>query len=130
MGVPEKQCVRFRKCVKAIVGIGDASGSAFGNSYISNEGISYSFGTWGPETSSQSSNYREFRNVLDSFITEGEAGRLCNALVIFATDNGLVETAIYKGSSSSKELHDMVIEFYRIQFKYNFVCLVIHVAGT
>ena len=80
--------------------------------------------------SSQSSNYREFRNFLDSVRQEGESGRLKDSLMFFATDNGLVESAIYKGTSDSPLLLDMVIEFYAMQIEFTFSCSVIHVAGT
>ena len=109
---PVKLCVRYRKCIQAIMGIGDAAKSGFGDSFLSLEGISYSYGTWNAKVSEQSSNFREFCNFLDSVRQEGEQGRLKDSLMFFATDNGLVESAIYKGTSDSSHLLDMVIECY------------------
>ena len=42
---PKKLCVRYRKCIQAIMGIGDSSKSGFGYSFLSNDEISYVFGT-------------------------------------------------------------------------------------
>lgn len=128
--IPAKVCVRYRKCVQAILGMGDAAKTGFCNSFITKDGISYSYGVWSVEDSSESSNYREFRNFLDATIREGEAGNLTDLLTIFVTDNFVTETAIYKGTSDSPLLLEMVIEFYRIQLKYSFTCIVVHAAGT
>ena len=36
----------------------------------------------------------------------------------------------YKGTSDSPLLLELVIQFYQIQFKYSFTCIVTHAAGT
>lgn len=51
-------------------------------------------------------------------------------MLIFATDNSTVEQAVYKGSSDSRLLLEMVIEFFAIQARFKFTILITHVAGT
>ena len=62
--------------------------------------------------------------------TIGIKALLNDTLLLFCTDNSVVEAAIYKGSSTSPKLHDMVIEFYALQFQYGFSCIVNHVSGN
>ena len=126
---PVKVSVRFRHCIQAILGIGDAAKTGFGDSFLSVEGINYTFGVWNTQTSQESSNYREFRNFLDSVRKQGEAGRLTNSMLVFATDNSTVEQAVYKGSSDSPLLLDMVIEYFELQVIFNFTILITHIAG-
>ena len=61
---------------------------------------------------------------------EGEAGRLDNAEMFLCTDNFTVETALYKGTSSSPKLLNLVIRFHLLKAKYRVRIHVIHVAGT
>jgi len=50
--------------------------------------------------------------------------------VIFCTDNSIVEAALYKGTSDSPLLLEMVIEFQGMLMKYGCQAFVSHVAGT
>ena len=47
-----------------------------------------------------------------------------------ATDNIIVERAIYKGDSSSEKLFDLVLRFKKLEITYGCNILVTHVAGT
>ena len=47
-----------------------------------------------------------------------------------ATDNVIVERAIYKGNSSSEKLFDLVLRFKKLEIIYGCSILVTHVAGT
>ena len=51
-------------------------------------------------------------------------------MLCFCTDNSTVKGAIYKGTSTNKELLKIVIEFFDLQFEYGFNAIVTHVAGT
>ena len=54
---------------------------------------------------------------------------MTNSMLVFATDNSTVEQAVYKGSSNSPLLLDMVIEYFELQVIFNFTILITHVAG-
>lgn len=128
--VPAKVCAHHQKCVQAILGMSGAAKTRFGDSFITKDGIAYSYGVWGVKDSLELSNYQEFQNFLDATIREGKASNLTISLTTFVTDNFATETTIYNGTSDSPLLLDMVIEFYCIQLKYLFTCIVVHVAGT
>jgi hypothetical protein len=77
-------------------------------------GISIRIGVWSWTESGESSNWREFTNCIEA---EGAAGRLYQALVFLFTDNSTVEFALYKGTSSSWKLWELIIQFYALQVK-------------
>ena len=122
--------MQAKNCHQVIYGVGDASGEGFGDSFLSKDGLSYHIGIWKEDTGNQSSNYREFRNFLVAFKREGEAGRLANSFVLFCTDNSTVEAALFKGTSSSKLLLEMVIEFHSLLMTYGCEAFISHVAET
>lgn len=55
---------------------------------------------------------------------------MTNSLVIFVTNNKVTKCAIYKETSDSLELLELVIEFYALQMEFSFICIVIHIAQT
>ena len=125
---PEVQ-MRVSKMLAVVYGFGDASGSGFGSSFKLKKGISYRIGVYGSDIEGESSNYRELSNVLDALEEESASGSLGHSVVFFFTDNSTVESALYKGSSSSKKLLDLVIKFYTLQARYGIQIHVIHVSG-
>ena len=113
-----------------IYGFGDASGKGFGSTFAQGSDISYRIGTWGEDESNESSNWREFTNVVESLEDEAESGRLTNTVVYFFTDNSTVESAIYRGTSKSRKLLGLVIRVKVLEAKYSIQLHVCHVAGT
>jgi len=122
--------MRAKGCHQVIYGVEDASRDGFGDSFLAKDSISYHIGIWNEKVSSQSSNYREFRNFLVAFKREGDAGHLANSFVIFCTDNSTVGAALYKGTSDSHFLLKMVIEFHSLLMKYECQAFISHIAGT
>eukprot|EP00980_Cylindrotheca_fusiformis_P017245 scaffold5326_cov80-Cylindrotheca_fusiformis.AAC.1 len=126
--IPIRVCVRPSRFVQVILAFGDASGNGFGGTFLSTEGLSYQTGVWKYKATSSCS--FEFRNLLDSLDREGQKNRLQDAFVLFMTDNKAVEDTLFKGSSKSPELLQMVQEFHHLEMTYGFVALVVHCAGT
>ena len=126
---PTEITIRGDRFYKVCYAFGDASGTGFGDSFLSEDGLSYQQGVWLEKDASQSSNYRELKNCLEAIRREGEAGRLTNSFVLFCTDNSTVETALYKGTSSSPLLLECVIDFHKIQMDFGCICMVSHVSG-
>ena len=126
---PPEVKVRLAKCLYVVYGFGDASGGGFGSSIQVRNGISYRMGVYGPDGEGVSSNYREFSNAILALEEEADTGSLKDTLVFFFTDNSTVEAALYKGSSTSSLLLELVIRFYTIQAKYGITIHVSHVAG-
>ena len=65
--------------------------------------------------SDESSNFIEFKNWINAIKREGEEGCLQNTILLFCTDNAVVERAIYNGTSSFPKLLDIVIKVYNFQ---------------
>jgi hypothetical protein len=113
-----------------VYGFGDASGKGFGSTFGRGDAISYRIGIWGAHEEEESSNWREFTNVVEALEEEGEEGRLTNTKVYFFTDNSVTESAIYKGTSKSPKLLELVIRLKVLEVKYSIHLAVCHVAGT
>ena len=105
-------------------------GSGFGDSFLTPTRISVQHGTWAESISDQSSNYREFLNVVDAVKAEGKLANLQNAFLLFATNNKVVEAALYKGTADSPKLLQLVKRFHLLEMEYGFKEIVLHVAGT
>ena len=68
--VPPKRFVRSKLIVTACYGFGDASGSGFGSTIATPDGVRFRHGLWGRDCNKRSSNYRELRNLVEA-IEEG-----------------------------------------------------------
>jgi hypothetical protein len=79
-------------------GFADASGTGLGASITTDEGIRVRIGTWGSDSQDESSNWREFENLVTTLEAEGERGNLNGAAVVMCTDNSTAESAANKAS--------------------------------
>jgi hypothetical protein len=63
---------------------------------------------------------------------EGEAvrGGLADTEMFLSTDNSTAESAFYKGSSSSKKLHGLILRLHQLALDFSIILHVIHLAGT
>jgi len=88
-----------------VYGGGDTSGEGLG-SLTRPLGMSPLFrgGFWCFEVSEKSSNFREFKNLLEAIWEEVRLNRLMGPEAWIATDNSTAEAAFTKGRSSSPEL--------------------------
>jgi hypothetical protein len=79
---------------------------------------------------SESSNYRELRNLLEAVEEEDKVGYLADSEIWLFTDNSMTESCFYKGGLSSKTLHKLVLRLKRAELEAEFALFVVHVAGT
>ena len=84
-----------------IYGFVNASGSGFGSILQINDESNYIIGTSGSQENKNSSNWREFENLVSSMEDSGNEKLLSGATILLATDNSTVEASIYKGNSTS-----------------------------
>ena len=129
---PPWRFVRGKEICVAQYGFGDASGSGFGSSYLTPEGIKYRFGSWGKDVGEESSNYRELSNLVDSLIERLDENmkKLTGIEVFLLTDNLVAESAFFKGSSSSKKLFELILKLRQLELSGGFKVHVIHIAGS
>ena len=110
-------------------GFCDASGTGFGSTLSTQDNVTYRMGIWGRDDDSNSSNWKEFQNLVETLEHESQNGALKGALVIFAVDNATVESNIYKGNSSSPKLFDLIIRFKHLELHSRARFIVSHVSG-
>jgi len=113
----------------AVYGFVDASKSGFGASIDHGNEVTYRMGIWGRDTEKDSSNYREFANLVETLEEESLDGRLDGAMLIVATDNSTVESAVYKGNSTNEKLFDLVVRLRLLELKVGGKFIISHVSG-
>ena len=93
------------------------------------DGIKYRIGTWGKDADDTSSNFKGFENVVTTLEDDELSGSLNHSMVIMVTDNSTVESALYKGNSSSEKLFDLIIRFRTLELRTGSRFIVTHVPG-
>ena len=101
---PPTVTVRSKRMLVVMYGFVDASGSGFGSTVLHQGTMHYRIGTWSSQEDTNSSNWREFKNLVVEVERSGEHGWLEGATMLVATDNEVVETSLYKGKSGSEKL--------------------------
>lgn len=122
--------LRSRHIVSVIFGFGDASGTGLGSTFTCGSGFTYRIGVWGSLETDESSNWKEFTNVVEALEEEGDSGRLDCSEVFMFTDNATVEACAFKGSSSSPKLLSLIIRLKAMATRQGIRLHVFHVAGT
>ena len=72
-------------------------------------------GVWGKDEDHESSNWKEFENVVTTLEQESKEDRLRGSLVILAVDNSTVESCLHKGNSFSPKLFDLIMRFKNVE---------------
>lgn len=127
--LPPSITVRTSLVTFVIYGFADASKSGFGASLQMEKGVRYRIGTWSKDYDDESSNFREFENVVITLEEQSKDGSINHTTLIMATGNSTVESAIFKGNSSSPKLFDLVVRFKRLELHTGSRFLVTHVSG-
>jgi hypothetical protein len=126
---PSKVLLRAARVYSILYGFADASGTGFGSTILGEDGIQYRIGTWESDVDEDSSNFREFENVVCALEDEAKEGRLDDAIVFLCTDNSTVEAGLAKGNSTSRKLFELVLRVRLLQMKYRCHIIVTHVSG-
>ena len=90
---------RSLKVLLIVYGFADASKSGFGVSLETKEGIRYRIGTWGHDDDNESSNFREFENVVATLEEEVNQRRLHHCTVL------IQQTTPLLNPHYTKEIH-------------------------
>jgi len=126
---PPSVTVRTADVQFIVYGFADASKSGFGASLEYVDGVRYRVGTWSSDEDNASSNFREFANIVETIEEEVNNGRLKNSTLILATDNSTVESALFKGNSTSELLFNLVVRFKTMELHSGSKFIVTHVSG-
>jgi hypothetical protein len=126
---PAEVLVRASRVFAVLYGFADASGKGFGSTVLGKDGIRYRIGTWDSDTEDESSNFREFENVVCALEAEARTGALDDAIIFMCTDNSTVEAALAKGNSSSRKLYELVLRVRLLEMRHRCKIIVSHVSG-
>ena len=129
---PPWRRVRPKHCATVMYGFGDASGPAFGASseVMGRTGTHFEYGQWiSTVTEEESSNWREFTNLVEYLEGRELTGDLRDSEVFMFTDNSTAEAAFWKGNSKSRKLTDLVLRLREIEMRSGMMLHVIHVSG-
>ncbi len=97
------QSVRPAKSARAIHGFGDASKDGFGASIeVEGKGIVWRSGAWSLFVRQESSNFREFRNLLEMIAALVDDGSLVGHEFFMFTDNSTAEATFFKRRELAK----------------------------
>lgn len=116
----------------AIFIYGDASKRGFGTSIWVQESpiVRIEEGLWSAVYQEKSSNWREMCNLTLALERLLKSGKVEEGSEIFLfTDNSVTESAFYRGTSSSKELNDLVLRMRILEMQYSLFLRVVWVAG-
>ena len=94
------------------------------------EALHYQAANWATQLGQKSSNWREARNLAEKILEMGREGKLEGREIFVLTDNAVFEGTFYKGHSSNKDLHEMVLDMREMERQTGCVLHIIHIAGT
>jgi hypothetical protein len=113
-----------------LYGFADASGSGLGSSImLPDSRTRIRIGVWGKDIDDESSNFREFSNVVLCCKEEAQQGTLNGAHLYLFTDNSTVEGALYKGNSPSRKLFQLIVRLRKVELDCAATITVSHVSG-
>ena len=118
--LPPVVSARSTSCLVLVYDFVDASGSGFGSTLLVKGKIKYRIGTWSSAEVSNSSNWREFENLVYETEDTGEKCWLSESTVLIAIDNKVVEACLYKGNSSSPKLFVLIVRSKLMEVKHGF----------
>lgn len=117
-------------------GFGDASGEGFGSYFatLTSNGSTGQArlrrGFWCTSISEKSSNYREFRNLVDAVKDAHASHGLEGYELWLFSDNEVTEGVYYKGTSQDPELFGLMLELRLLALNAGFSVHIVHIAGT
>ena len=106
---PPLRVVRSRALKAMGVSFCDASGKGKGPSTIGREARISIMYAKDARYIGESSNFREFQNLVETLESQHKNGNLDNLEVFIYADNEVTERAFYKGTSKSPKLFDLVL---------------------
>ena len=127
--VPEVS-IRSKSIMTIVYGFGDASGTGLGATFTCGGSFNFRIGVWGCAEDPESSNWKEFTNIVESLEDEALSGNLAGSEVYMFTDNSTVESCASRGSSSSEKLLGLVVRLHGLMTRSGVKIHIFHVAGT
>eukprot|EP00978_Attheya_sp_CCMP212_P011909 scaffold29619_cov63-Attheya_sp.AAC.4 len=110
-------------------GFVDMSGCGVGATVTTPKGIRLREGTWGIDSSEESSNWREYINLVQFLEDEGASGNLTHATIYICTDNSIAESAANRSSAGSEKLFNLTVCLRALEMKCSTKVIITHVSS-
>ncbi len=94
------------------------------------DGIYGRFGIWGKDAKDQSLNYCKLCNLVETAEEEAKEGHLKRGELWLFTNNSTAEGCSFRGGSSSKLLHKLLLRLRKTELEYDLTLHVVLMAGT
>ena len=128
---PPWRFARGNNIVSVHYGFRDAAKAGFGASFqLSDSNVWFRTGVWGTDEESNSSNFRELSNLVESLEALSEDEGISGLEIFLFTDNSTAEAAFYKGTSGSAKLFELVKRLRLMEMQKGVKIHFVHVAGT
>jgi hypothetical protein len=128
--VPPERAVRSKHLLQVCYGFGDASVEYFGSIILLDGVVEWESGSWKEFYKTESSNRREFENLLWRLETFAQLHLGAAIEVFMFTDNYVMECAYFRGNLSSPILFDLVLRLRKLERQAGWKIHVILIAGT
>ena len=123
--------LRSRLIVSVVYGFRDSSGTGLGATFTCGSGFNFRIGVWETSEKEESSNWKEFANVVAALEDAAKERNLEGAEVFMFTNNSTVEACAVKGTSTSPKLLALVVVKLRAMTTlYGLKLHIFHVSGT
>jgi hypothetical protein len=113
--VPPEQDVRSKHLLQVCYGFGDASGEGFGSIILLDGTVEWESGSWKEFYKTESSNRREFENLVQRLESFSKYHRGAAIEVFMFTDNYVAGCAYFKWTSSSPILFGLVLRLRKLE---------------
>ena len=100
-----------------IYGFVDSSKPGLGAYLETGSSVKYCVGCWGKDVKDKSSIWREFETLVQTMEGEEEEENLVDSVIILATNNLFIQSALYEGNSSSEKLCELIVRFRALEMQ-------------
>jgi hypothetical protein len=128
--VPPERAVRSKHLLQVCYGFGDAIEEGFGGIILLDGVAEWESGSYKEFYKTESSNRREFENLVQRLETFAQAHLGAVIEVFMFTDNYVTECAFFRGTSSSTILFYLVLRLCKLELHAGWKIHVIHIDGT
>lgn len=106
---PPVRWLRGHKITEVVYSFGEAPGSGYGCTFRDQDYVGYTHGVWDSPMMTQTSNYRELANLVQSLEEGVWQGHLLHSEIWIFTDNSTSEAVFWKGHSPSPLLNELAL---------------------
>ena len=126
---PPQVTDRSRFVTLLIHGFSNTAKGGLGASFDFGRSVKFRVETWRSDSENESSNWREYTNIVESLKEEVVVGSIKDSTILMATDNSTVGIDFYKCKSSNVKIYVLIVRVRSLKLKQVVRLFVTHVSG-